>query len=144
MAWNPEKYRDKREKVLGIRRRGVSFSTLAALFSGLIVAGFAVVFVPGAVSYMKTRHLDDAIYKLEEKQVWPQAIVEELSSLSGVMTVETDNGGLRLVVTYDRRHTDSEVISAHFAGKGMNASLLNHIHHRQHQHTLETEKEMRH
>ena len=43
MVYDPEKYREKREKVLGIKKRGLSFGTLASLVVGIIVLGFCFV-----------------------------------------------------------------------------------------------------
>ncbi|WDP86908.1 MAG: hypothetical protein HUN05_18730 [Desulfobacter sp.] len=35
MAWDPERYREKREKVLGIQKRGVSFGSLTAIIGNV-------------------------------------------------------------------------------------------------------------
>ncbi len=65
MTWDPEKYREKREKVLGVKKRGLSFGTLTIAVSCIILAGLVFLFLPGPLSYLKTRHLDDAIFKTE-------------------------------------------------------------------------------
>ena len=46
MSYDLDKYRDKREKVLGVRKRGVSFGTLAAIVSLCIVVGLAFLVIP--------------------------------------------------------------------------------------------------
>lgn len=141
MTWDPEKYREKREKVLGFKKRGVSFSTLAVVVSCVIMLGFAWISVPGVVSFLKTRHLDDAIYKLENDAIWPVPILSEISHLSGVKRVETDTHGTRLVVTFDRRQTDVQAFTALFLQNSLEASLLNQVGHRQRHTTIEAEKE---
>ena len=141
MAWDPEKYREKREKVLGVKKRGISFGTLTAIVSCVILLGMASLSVPGAVSYMKTRHLDDAIFKLGGNQTWPNDLVGSVKMLSGVDSTSLDTHNTRLVVTFDRRHTRPEVFSTHFKKHGANATLLNRVGHRQHNATLKAEKE---
>ena len=46
MAYNLEKYRGKREKVLGVKKRGISFGALASIVSLVIILGMGVVVVP--------------------------------------------------------------------------------------------------
>ncbi len=41
MVWDPEKYREKREKVLGVRKRGVSFGSLTIIVSCVILLSMA-------------------------------------------------------------------------------------------------------
>jgi len=57
MAYNFEKYREKREKVLGVKKRGVSFGTLAAVISMIIILGLGVVVVPKSIAYFGRRKL---------------------------------------------------------------------------------------
>ncbi|MBT3388533.1 MAG: hypothetical protein HN417_11415, partial [Desulfobacula sp.] len=45
MAYDPEKYREKREKVLGIRKRGMGFGTIAMVVSLVIIVGLSFVTV---------------------------------------------------------------------------------------------------
>ena len=141
MAWDPETYREKREKVLGIRKRGISFGSLAAVVSLVILLGFAFVSVPGAVSYLSTRHLDDAIYKLAGNSVWEGALVAQIRQMDGVRAAQQDTHGTRLVVTFDRRTADPVTFDSLFKQKNLNAALLNRVSHRQRQTTLEAEKE---
>jgi hypothetical protein len=141
MAWDPEKYREKREKVLGIRKRGLSFGSLSAIVSIVILMGFAVVSVPGAVSYIQTRHLDDVIYKLAGNTAWEGALVAEIRQVDGVRSVSQDTQGTRLVVTFDRRSVGPDTFEALFRQKNLAAALLNQVGHHQHQTLLESEKE---
>ncbi|MCK4838786.1 MAG: hypothetical protein KAS94_08270, partial [Desulfobulbaceae bacterium] len=75
MAYDFEKYREKREKVLGVRKRGLSFGAVAALVAAVIVLGLGGVAVPKTISYFTTRNLDDAIYRLADSTAWSQEIV---------------------------------------------------------------------
>jgi len=141
MAWDPEIYREKREKVLGIRKKGISFGSLSAIVSLVILLGFAFVSVPGAVSYLSTRHLDDAIYKLAGNSVWEGVLVAQIRQMDGVRAAQQDTHGTRLVVTFDRRSTNPATFDSLFKQKNLDAALLNRVSHRQRQTTLESEKE---
>ena len=76
MSYDLEKYRDKREKVLGVKKRGISFGTLAGIVSLAIILGMGAVVVPKAIAYLNTRHLDDAIYKLQNAESLPQEAID--------------------------------------------------------------------
>ncbi len=141
MTWDPETYREKREKVLGIRKRGISFGSLSAIVSMVILIGFAFVSVPGAVSYLSTRHLDDAIYKLAGNAAWEGGLVAELRQIDGVRAAEQDTHGTRLVVTFDRRTANPGTFDTLFKQKNLDAALLNRVSHRQRQSILASEKE---
>lgn len=141
MPYDPEKYREKREKVLGIKKRGLGFGTVASLVSILILLGLSIVTVPQAVSYMSARHLDDAIFKLESQTIWPGNVLSGLASVSGVKSVENDKEHTRLVVTYDRRQVDLSMIQSQFTQFDLDVTLLNQVNHRQHQATLKSEEE---
>ena len=141
MAWDPETYREKREKVLGIRKRGISFGSLSAIVSLVILLGFAFISVPGAVSYLSTRHLDDAIYKLAGNSVWEGVLVAQIRQIDGVRAAQQDTHGTRLVVTFDRRSTNLATFDSLFKQKKLDAALLNRVSHRARQTTLEAEKE---
>ena len=90
MAYNFEKYREKREKVLGVKKRGISFGTLATVVSLVIIVGLGIVVVPKSIAYFNTRHLDDAIYKLQDTESWSQETISSIRQLPGVQNVETD------------------------------------------------------
>lgn len=141
MAYDPEKYRDKREKVLGIKKRGVGFGTIATTVSILIIMGLGVVTVPQALSYMKLRHLDDAIFKLESGIFWPDNTIDDIASIKGVSNIANDKHSARLVVTYDRRTVELEDIQSLFGDHDLTVTLLNQVNHRQHMAVMEREKE---
>lgn len=141
MAYDPEKYREKREKVLGIKEKGLGFGTLAMVVSLVIIAGLSIVTVPQAVSYMATRHLDDAIFKLESHSRWPKSVIAEITAIDGVKPIVNDTHTTRLVVTYDRRMVKLSNITALFDRQNMKVTLLNQVNHRQHQNTLKNEEE---
>ncbi len=140
MAYDSEKYRDKREKVLGIRKRGLSFGSIASIVVGVIVFGLSFVAVPKAVSYITTRNLDDAIYKLDIA-TFKDAIVKEIESIEGVAFVNKDKHDTRLVITFDRRVVDLSKFIIVFQKNKLSATLLNRINHRQRQSTLKKEEE---
>jgi len=140
MSYNPEKYRDKREKVLGIKKRGVGFGAIAMIVSMVIIVGLSLGTVPQAISYMTTRHLDDAIFKLESDLTWPASVITEIQSLHGVKSTEKDSTTTRLVVTFDRRMVTLSNITALFDQQKMIVILLNQVNHRQHQSTLKKEE----
>ncbi|MCP4022325.1 MAG: hypothetical protein GY729_10820 [Desulfobacteraceae bacterium] len=142
MAYDPEKYRDKREKVLGIQSRGISFGILSSLIALVILFGISFITVPGAVSYIKTKHLDDAIYKLENDAAWPANVVEQVNIMEGVKTVIKDKHDTRLVITFDRRIVQPSMFTVVFKKYDLTATLLNQVNHRQRQTTLKQEKEL--
>jgi hypothetical protein len=141
MAYDPEKYRDKREKVLGIRKRGMGFGTIAMVVSLVIIVGLSFVTVPQAISYMATRHLDDAIFKLESESKWPEGVIPGITAIDGVKNTLKDSHTTRLVVTFDRRKVKISNINALFDQHNLDVTLLNQVNHRQHQNTLKNEEE---
>jgi len=141
MTYDPEKYRNKREKVLGIRKRGLGFGTIATLVVGVIILGLGFVAVPKAVSYITTKNLDDAIYKLDNT-IFNNAIIKEIEAIKGVTSVNQDKHDTRLVVTFDRRVINPSDFTALFDKNNLNATLLNLVNHRQHQNTLKEEEEL--
>ena len=141
MTYDFEKYRDKREKVLGVRKRGLSFGAVATLVATVIVLGLGVVAVPKTVSYFTTRNLDDAIYKLADSTAWEQAVVKKINDLAGVKKVVTDNHDKRLVVTFNRNETGPEKFKVLFSRDGVEAELLNRMGYRQRMTILKKEAE---
>ncbi|MCP3875899.1 MAG: hypothetical protein GY699_22440 [Desulfobacteraceae bacterium] len=141
MAYNPEKYREKREKVIGIRKRGLGFGTLATMVSMAIILGLSIVTVPQAISYISTRHLDDAIFKLETGSNWPEDVIAGLNAIKGVKNSVNDKNHTRLVVTFDRRIVTLSIITTVFDQHDISATLLNQVNHRQHQSTMKKEEE---
>ena len=139
MAYNLEKYREKREKVLGVKKRGISFGALASIVSLVIILGMGVVVVPKSIAYFNTRHLDDAIYKLQSADVWPPDIITGLNDLIGVKEVVKDSHDTRLVVTFDKSVTDTKNFAAFFKQKEIKTTLLNRVSHTQRLKTLKKE-----
>lgn len=139
MAYNFDKYRDKREKVLGVKKRGVSFGTLATVISLVIILGLGVVIVPKSIAYFNTRHLDDAIYKLQTAETWPQEVISSIQDLAGVKNVETDTNSSRIVITFDKSITSTPDINAFFKQKDIQTVLLNQVSHAHRQKILEKE-----
>ena len=141
MIYDPEKYREKREKVLGLKKRGIGFGTLAVIVSVLVVTGLGAVTVPQAISYMSTRNLEDAIFKLESGSSWPKTAISELASMEGVKQIVQDKNGSRLVVTYDHRKVKTGVVIESFVRQDLKVTLLNEVNHRRHRATLKNEEE---
>jgi hypothetical protein len=139
MAYDFEKYRNKREKVLGVRKRGISFGTLAAVISVIIILGLGTVVVPKSIAYFNTRHLDDAIYKFQKTDEWHQELITAIGQLAGVKNIETDVKSSRIVVTFDKSITGTNDFNAFFKSKGVKAILLNQVSHTQRLHTLKQE-----
>jgi hypothetical protein len=132
MPYNPQTHREKREKVLGVRKRGISLGVLAVVVSSLILIGFGAVVIPKSIAWWNDRNLEDAIFKLKEGGPWPAAVVAAAGRQTGVKKTVTDKGGTRLVITFDRTVFDARKITPLFEKNGLNAVLLNRIDHSQH------------
>jgi len=141
MSWNPEQYREKREKVLGRKKQGLSFGSLSIITALVIITGMAWLGLPGVISYFQTRHLDDAIYRLENQSAWPKSLIPAIKEQKGVSGVSLDTHATRLVITFDRRQSGPKEFSNLFKRHDLDASLLNRVNHRQRMTTLAEEKE---
>ena len=142
MTYNFEKYREKREKVWGVKKRGISFGAIATIVSICIIAGLVLVVAPKAVSFVMTRNLDVAIYKFEGIGSWPKDILSEIHELQGVKKAVMDNNDTRLVVTFDRTSIDTDKIDVFFKDKGLKSILLNRVSHSHREMIIEEEKEI--
>jgi len=142
MTYDLEKYRDKREKVLGVKKRGMSFGAIVAIVSICIFAGLVLIVAPKAVSFVVTRNLDDAIYKFEGTGTWPKDTLPEMYKIKGVKAAVLDKNGTRLVVTFDRTSIDTERIDGFFKDKGLRTTLLNRVSHHQRVATMKEEEEL--
>ncbi len=142
MVYDLEKYREKREKVTGLKKRGLSFGTVSAIVSICIIIGLGVAVVPKAISFAVTRNLDDAIYKSENVETWPKEILTEILEIEGIKKALTDKNGTRLVVTFNRNNVNVTRITAFFKQKGVNTTLLNRMGHRQRIADLDEEKKL--
>lgn len=130
MSYSLEKYRVKREKVLGVRKRGLSFGAAAALVAAVIVIGLGSLALPRVIDYLANKNLDDAIYKLAGSGSWPAPVIQGVSALHGVRSVTADSHDTRLVVTFDRTMLDTAKLGNFFSGQGLQAELLNTMDHR--------------
>jgi|SaaInl8_200m_RNA_FD_contig_31_2845971_length_852_multi_4_in_0_out_0_2 hypothetical protein len=129
MAYNPEKYREKREKVLGIKKRGIEFSTLAVIISFVIIAGLAAATAPQVITYISSRYLDDAIFRPDKGRLISDELISEIESLKGVRAVNQDIGSSRLIITFDRRATKGAELAAFFERNNQHMTLLNEVPH---------------
>ena len=126
MTWNPERYREKRERVLaGNQEQG------SGLVKGLLVAVMGVValgLVMGAPAVWESisfRHLDDVILRVDATN----HTASLLPSGEGVRRVTEDQVGSRLVVTFDRRETSAQRIVETLRAAGVDCFLLNTMPH---------------
>lgn len=140
MSYDLEKYRDKREKVLGVKTRGMSFGTLAVIVSGFILFGLSSFIIPRSIAYFSERHLDDAIFRLQDAGEWPQTILTEIVTLKGVKNATTDKDGYRLVVTFDKMSTEVTDFETFFKSRGLDFVMLNRVSHHQRKTTMEEEE----
>jgi len=138
-TYNLEKYRDKREKVLGVRKRGISFGAIAATVSFMIVLGLSFFVVPKSIAFFNSRHLDDAIYKLQGVDTWPQEMLPAIRQLTGVKAVVTDTDDTRIVITFDKSVTDTRKLTAFFDHKGISTIMLNRVGHNERMATMKKE-----
>ena len=139
MAYDLEKYREKREKVLGVKKRGISFGALVTTISMVIILGLGVMVVPKSIAYFNTRHLDDAIYKLQTTGNWPQEVIGNIQQLAGVKKIETEEKNSRIVITFDKSIADTKKFNEFFKKNEINAILLNRVSHTQRLKVLEKE-----
>ncbi|OGR06711.1 MAG: hypothetical protein A2520_05955 [Deltaproteobacteria bacterium RIFOXYD12_FULL_53_23] len=139
MSYDLEKYREKRERVLGVKKRGLGFAYVAGLVSLAILLGLGLVVIPRSIAFLQNRQLEDAIYKLSGERAKAELLLAELKGQDGVREVILDPHGLRVVVTFNKEKLDTARISAFFLQKGAQAVLLNEIGHHQRLHTMKKE-----
>ena len=139
MSYDLEKYREKRERVLGVKKRGLGFGPVAALVSLAILLGLGLVVIPRSITFLQTRHLEDAIYKLSGARSGAEQTLAELKKLEGIREVVMDSHGSRVVVTFNKQKLDTARISAFFLQQGAQAVLLNEVGHSQRMHTMKKE-----
>ncbi len=141
MAYDLEKYREKRERVLGVKKRGPGFGRVATLVSLAILLGLGMIVIPKSISFLQNRQLEDAIYKLSGERAGSERALAELKKQEGVREVVVDGHGSRVVVTFNREVLDTARISAFFLKQGAQAVLLNEVGHNQRLHTMKKEAE---
>ncbi len=131
MAYDLEKYRTKREKVLGVKKRGISFGQLTAGFTLLIFMAVGFVVIPQAIAFFSTRNLDDVIYRLNDDRVWSEGTLQSVRSLKGVESVHEESGKKRVIITFNRNLLQPEQISKALEKHGQEVVLLNVVGHSQ-------------
>ena len=139
MTYDLEKYREKRERVLGVKKRGLGFGRVATFVSLAILLGLGLVVIPRAISFLQNRQLEDAIYKLSGERAASEQVLAELKKQDGVREVTVDGHGSRVVVTFNKETLDTARISAFFLKQGAQAVLLNEVGHSQRLHTMKKE-----
>ncbi|HIJ90203.1 MAG: LMBR1 domain-containing protein [Desulfobulbaceae bacterium] len=139
MSYDLEKYREKRERVLGVKKRGLGFGRVAGFISLVILLGLGMVVIPRSIAFLQTRQLEDAIYKLSEERDGSERVLAELKKQEGVREVMVDAHGSRVVVTFNKEILDTARISAFFLKQGAPAVLLNEVSHSQRLHTMKKE-----
>jgi len=143
MDYDKEKYRKKREKVLGAKTwKGLSFNTISAIVSIVIFIGLSIILVPRAMNYVVTRNFDDVIYKLGTQEKWPNDVLVHVSGIKGVEETAVDKKGRRLVITFDRTVVETESFSSIFRNQNLEAILLNRMNHRQRVANLKEEENL--
>jgi len=97
------------------------------------------VVVPKSIAYLNTRHLDDAIYKLQDGSPWPPEVISAIQELAGVKSIETDTNSSRIVITFDKSVTGTPDINALFKQRDIETVLLNQVGHAHRKKILEKE-----
>ncbi len=131
MTYDLEKYRSKREKVLGVRKRGVSFAQLTAVFTLGIFMAIGVVIIPQAIAYFSNRNLDDVIYRLQDDTAWSSQTLSAVRALPGIDSMHEESASKRVVITFNRNEITSEQITKTLAKHGQEIVLLNVVGHSQ-------------
>ncbi|MBA3003206.1 MAG: LMBR1 domain-containing protein [Desulfurivibrio sp.] len=139
MAYDFDKYREKRERVLGVKKRGLGFGLVATAVSLVILLGLGMVVIPRSIAFLQNRQLEDAIYKLSGEHTDAQQALAELKKQDGVREVVVDSHGSRVVVTFNKEVLDTAKISAFLLKQGAQAVLLNEVGHSQRLHTMKKE-----
>jgi len=139
MLYDLEKYREKRERVLGVKQRGLGFGRVAGLVAIAILLGLGLVVIPRSIAFLQNRQLEDAIYKLSGERSGSEQALAELKKQEGVRDVVVDAHGARVVVTYNKGVLDTARISAFLLKQGAQAVLLNEVGHSQRMHTMKKE-----
>ena len=136
MSYDHEKYRMKREKVLGVRKRGLSFTSVVLTVALTFVIGMGFVVVPRSIAYFNARNLDDAIYKLSGNGSLSPDLLGTLRGIDGIEAARLDRNGQRLVVTFNRLKIDTDNISALLKADGLRTILLNRVGHSVQMHAM--------
>jgi hypothetical protein len=139
VVYDFDKYRCKREKVLGVKRRTISFAQLTVIFTLVFFISAGAVILPKAVSFFSNRNLDDVIFRLENKASLTGHSLESVMALPGVTHVHQDGKKKRIIITYNRQQIQVEKISKALKNAGQDVVLLNTVGHSQRLKTLAEE-----
>lgn len=140
MHYDLEKYRVKRERVLGRKRSFPTMRHISMLFAVTVVCVVSVIVIPQAIAFLQERHLADAIYRQVDNLPWDEHLVQELQGLQGVKTVAIDTRTNRMVVTFNATALSVDRInSAMSASEDIRPVLLNVLGHRQRMETMAKE-----
>ncbi len=131
MGYDIEKYRLKREKVLGVKKRGMPFASMAVLFTLGIFITVGWVVLPQAIAYIKNRNLDDVIFRVEGSTPWNEQSVVAMTSQEGVEDIKIETENNRVIITLNREVIGPEEIKQILKKHGKDGVLLNVIGHSQ-------------
>lgn len=141
MDYDLEKYRAKREKVLGVKKHFFSLGRILAVFSIAIVLLVSVAVVPQMATFFKNRHLDDIIYRLKDDTVLSPDAMAAIAAIKGVTGVNRDRENHRLILTFNRERTQPHAVTNQLSQVATGIIQLNVISHRQRLANLKKEKE---
>jgi len=141
MSYDLGKYRDKRERVLGVKKRGVSFSVIVVIFMMMIFAGTGFVIIPQAITSIKNRNLDDAIIKPLPGFTWSDRKKQQLSSVPGIVNIKQESQSGRVIITFNRAKTNADTIMLAWSQDGSSADLLNVVGHSERMKIMKKEQE---
>jgi len=141
MSYNLEQYREKREKVLGVKRATIGFGRLSAFFAAGILFLVSIVIIPQMITFLNNRNLDDVIYRLKDNGAWSTATIKTLEKIPGVVSVIKDDKNHRLILTFNRTRTQPAGITGILKQKKIDVVQLNVIDHSQRLASLKKEAE---
>ena len=131
MTYNLERYRKKREKVLGAGGKTVSFGRLSTLFATGVILLIGVGVLPRMNDIWHNRNLDDIIYRFENVKQWPVTALDTIETIPGVIDVIRDEKNNRLILTFNRNRTRPTEITHALQQQDMEVIQLNVINHSQ-------------
>ncbi len=141
MEYDLEKYRTKREKVLGVKKRFFSLGRLLTIFSVAVVVLVSAAVLPQMAAFLKNRHLDDIIYRLKDDTVLTPDTIAAITAIKGVTGVNRDSENQRLILTFNREQTKPHAVTNQLSQVATGIIQLNVISHRQRLANLKKEKE---
>lgn len=131
MAYNYDKYKSKREKVLGVKKRSMSFVHFTSLFTLVFLLAAGIMVLPQAVAFFSNRPLDDVIFRINQENGSVESSLETIRNLPGVTKVQEESREMRIVVTFNRHKIQPEQIERALEAVGLSVVLLNTVGHSQ-------------